>query len=225
MKKTLYISIPLLLVALVMLGFQVVKGASEGPNVGTSWLSSSLFGTFNWTTESNADVSDNNYATWTGDTQYSYYLVGLGYNFAIPTGATINGIVVDIERNALTGSDSYKDARVRLLKAAVVGTTDKANTVDSWPINTDATASYGSSSDLWGETWTATDINSAEFGVALSVECITIGDACETFGYDARVDSMQITVHYTEASGTATTSSVQIRNGSIRQTGGSVKIN
>jgi len=48
-----------------------------------------------------------------------------------------------------------------------LGTTDKAtNTLIS---TTESYISYGSSSDLWGETWTPTDINDIDFGVVYSV--------------------------------------------------------
>ena len=50
-------------------------------------------------------------------------------------------------------------------------------------------AVYGSTSDLWGTTWTAADINNSDFGVALA--------ANSTNARIAYVDYMQITVTYT----------------------------
>lgn len=59
------------------------------------------------------------------------------------------------------------DHRVRIIKNGAIGTTDKA-TADAWPLGSDIYATYGGSSDLWGETWTPSDVNSANFGVAIS---------------------------------------------------------
>jgi hypothetical protein len=51
---------------------------------------------------------------------------------------------------------------------------------------------YGSSTDLWGTTWTPADINAAGFGAALAVTEISSRGANET----AHVDHITITVHY-----------------------------
>lgn len=54
---------------------------------------------------------------------------------------------------------------VKIVKSdGSIGTTDKAN--NNWT-SSDAYTSYGSSSDLWGETWTREDINSSNFGVVI----------------------------------------------------------
>jgi len=49
---------------------------------------------------------------------------------------------------------------------------------------------YGSSTDLWGETWTADEINYDNFGVVISVQ--NTGGA----GNDGQIDYVSITVYY-----------------------------
>jgi hypothetical protein len=79
---------------------------------------------------------------------------------------------------------------VRIVKGGTVGSTERSAGA-AWPTPVDAFDSFGSSSDLWGETWAASDINSAGFGAALS--------ASGAGGDQAYVDSCRITVHYTVA--------------------------
>lgn len=118
----------------------------------------------------------------------SNYLQGV-YSFAVPSGATITGIQVQISR-AATGV-AVQDAVVSLLKAGVVTGTNKAFTGTNWPTS-QGTQTYGSSSDLWGTTWAPSDINAANFGVVLSAN----GGAGSA---PASVYWMQITVYYTMA--------------------------
>ncbi len=67
---------------------------------------------------------------------------------------------------------SVSDNRVSIVRSnGTVGTTNKAVS-GQWP-TTDTTQVYGGPSDLWGESWTAADINSANFGAVLS---INVGD-------------------------------------------------
>jgi len=73
-----------------------------------------------------------------------------------------------------------------------LGFTNKAYTASDWE-TTDTIKQYGSSSDLWDETWIIDDINNSNFGIVLSSEVI----AFESNGV-ALVDHIQITVYYTE---------------------------
>ena len=77
------------------------------------------------------------------------------------------------------------DYSVKLVKGGTIGGSDLANST-AWPA-TDAYASYGGSSSLWGRTWTEADINSSSFGAAI---------ATRVQNGIARVDHMRITVWY-----------------------------
>lgn len=57
---------------------------------------------------------------------------------------------------------------IKIVKAdGTIGTVNKST--GATPPSTDTYISYGSSSDLWGETWDYTKINNANFGVVFSV--------------------------------------------------------
>ena len=150
-------------------------------------------GTRAWSTVNNAKVSDDVYATATVS-GISHYLKATNFGFSIPTGATINGILVEIERKHASDVIYTIDSIVKIVKAdGTFGTTNKADTATHWT-TTDTYKSYGSSSDLWGETWDSTKINDVDFGVGLSIE----GFVGTGVSY---VDHIRITVYYTEAAG------------------------
>jgi cysteine-rich repeat protein len=108
-------------------------------------------------------------------------LKATGFGFSIPGGAVIEGIQVDFER---WGGEAF-DQRVRIVKAGIIGATDRS-LPGNWP-DADTFVTYGSNGDLWGETWTAADINAANFGFALSA---LVGDSV------AVADAIAITVFY-----------------------------
>ncbi|OGH31288.1 MAG: hypothetical protein A3I54_01035 [Candidatus Levybacteria bacterium RIFCSPLOWO2_02_FULL_41_11] len=170
-----------------------VAGANSGSTFAGNIAAPS--GDVSWSNASNVSASDNSRATVTiassGDV--SNYLRATGFGFAIPGTATINGVVVSIERSeANTQTATIRDSSLRLVKNNVIVGDNKAATSTNWPTS-DAAATYGTTSDLWGTTWTAADINNANFGVVLSVGRTSGGDE------QARVDHITITVTYTEA--------------------------
>ncbi len=124
------------------------------------------------------------------DNQVSKYLKATDFDFAIPNTATINGIVVEVERQA-ENSDRIKDNAVRIVKGGVIGTQNKAG-ANFWN-TTETYVTYGSSTDLWGTTWTPADINATNFGFVFSAK----KDSTENGAREARVNHIRITVHYT----------------------------
>lgn len=145
-------------------------------------------GTLIWNNPDNAKTSDNVYTTAVGGRYggISHYLKATNFGFSVPTGAIINGILVQFERKA-TGA-TVADNRVRIVKAGAIKTTDRKK-AGYWS-TTEAYYTYGSSSDLWGETWTAAQINASNFGVVLST---LDPPACTSW-----VDHIRIKVYYTE---------------------------
>ncbi len=140
-------------------------------------------GTVAWNNPDYAKASDNAYAAWgnsSGATRYSHYLKATNFGFSIPSGATINGILVEIERVASeNGSNYVKETEVKIVKAdGTIGTTNKADTVTKWQTTTDAYYSYGGASDLWNETWDSTKINDVDFGVVLATLSYGAGGVC-----------------------------------------------
>jgi hypothetical protein len=180
---------------------------SQGPNLPSSATeSNSNGGTRSWNNEGNVYANDNNYANTTfSDVATSNYLIAKGFGFSIPSGATINGIQVTIERYESGGSTNYiSDNEVLLVKNGITGGTNKAAVSTMWTHTAGATANYGGTGDLWGQSWTAADINNANFGVALSADVTNTPGSTRT----ANVDYIQITVIYTPASTYALTMTV-----------------
>lgn len=153
-------------------------------------------GTQAWTTTAPNDplASDNLYATASADdNQTTNYLQCTGYGFAIPAGATINGITVYVERKA--SGTLVRDAAMRLVRdVAGVPTIQVADRVTLTNYTTaDVVEAHGGGADLWGGVWTAADINSANFGAALaSIKAGAAGGA-----RTVSVDHMSISVDYT----------------------------
>ncbi len=150
-----------------------------------------------WSNTGNATTSNNTYASATiQEGTASNYLKATNFGFSIPAGSTINGISVDVERKDVETTDkvSIQDNAVRIVKGGVVGSTDRSSGTD-WP-TTDTYATYGSTSDTWGESWAASDINSTDFGYAISAQAIRSGGPPGSTE-DAHIDHVRITVHYT----------------------------
>jgi|GEM_PF-1761677 len=168
------------LVLVITLGSLLVQAVSQGPNYATSSA-----GSVGWTNPNNAEgTQDNICAERTGAAGGALDLTSFG--FTIPDAAVIQGITVEVKMAATSSSEGV---RVRLLKGGSPTTNfqDINGTAGQTDCTTSAFRTVGSPTDLWGETWTAADINSANFGVRLS----KLG-ASNT----AYVDSVRITIEY-----------------------------
>ncbi|HZW26458.1 MAG TPA: DUF6701 domain-containing protein [Gallionella sp.] len=166
---------------------------------GTCASDASNGSTLVWTSPTNATSNNASYATRTlNDGQVSQYLRCTGYGFAIPAGATITGITVNVERMAGTAG-RLQDAAMRLVKdvagTATIQATDRS-TATFYPA-TEATEAHGGATDLWGGIWTPDDINLGNFGAALASQKAGAAGGATT----ASVDHMPITVTYTLGAG------------------------
>jgi MSHA biogenesis protein MshQ len=181
-------------------GFTVPGSDPCAPPAGTTTVTASPtactnvtgIGTQAWGTLTGPLASDNAYATASvNDNQTTNYLQCTGYGFAIPAGATINGITVNVERR--TSGNPVRDAAMRLVRAGAIETTDRSTATNY--TTADVIEAHGGMADLWGASWTAADINNASFGAALaSIKAGTAGGA-----RTVRVDHMSISVNYSLA--------------------------
>jgi hypothetical protein len=110
-----------------------------------------------------------------------------GYGFAVPANAIINGIVVKALVRSSLGT--VRDLSVFIMKAGTAVGTDHFNG-NPWTTVL-ANQTYGSTSDLWGATWTPADINNAGFGFVISATNNS-GSA-----QVASIDYISIQVYYT----------------------------
>lgn len=169
--------------------------ASEGPNSPLTGADDSSVGTVAWINPTRVTSSDNSRsnAPRSSSSSTTHYLKATGFRFDVPYGSTIDGILVEIEKSKIGGLGSCSDNRVSIVKSdGSIGSTNKA-AGGNWS-GTDSYTSYGGSSDLWGETWTYSDINDSDFGVVIRAN-LTVGAESSV---DAAVDHIRITVYYTE---------------------------
>lgn len=132
--------------------------ASQGPflptvaaNVGT--------GT-SWTNPNNILVGTD--AASAVVTTASKDLLGTGFGFSIPLGSTILGIQVDARGQCPDGPPTINWYMYKA--GSRVGTSKSGGFTGGGII----TITKGGSSDLWGTTWTPTEVNDSTFGFALA---------------------------------------------------------
>jgi hypothetical protein len=186
-------AVTLFLLAMVALAF----AATAGPNLaGTGGTSGTCNGstTFCWTSPGNITANDSvNAQVVLAASGASNELQGTNFGFAVPAGSTINGITVEIKKQAVSGIGNPTDVDVTILKGGVATGTNLGHTGagNGW-LSAGGIDTYGGSSTLWGATWSPADINATNFGVQIS--CVEwTGGAPSTAG----VDFIRITITYT----------------------------
>ncbi|MBA3022931.1 MAG: LamG domain-containing protein [Sideroxydans sp.] len=180
---------------LVTLTYTTGGGSGSTTSNPTLCVNDASIGSRAWSGLSNVTAQDNLYATATAaNSLITNYLKCTGYNFAIPAGATITGISVGPWVNA---SRTFTVNAMQLVKADVIQPTNLAtgNNIPNGggallPAPTQLV--FGDAANLWGNTWTAVDINAATFGAAFAAQ-----RGAFTSSQTVAVDAMPITVSYT----------------------------
>lgn len=119
---------------------------------------------------------------------------GTNFGFSIPAGATIDGIVFYAELDAGAPQSLYHKNIIPYVTAGQKGT-DKGLGTDAPPASL-TEVSWGTSTDLWGTTWTVAEINSSDFGFGLSF--VEWDDDIKN---EIDCHSISAQVYYTEAVG------------------------
>ena len=164
---------------------------SSGARPGSVTANNTSIGSITWTNCVNACASDDARTTASalliGDK--TNYLIVTGFGFSLPDFIPVCGITVEVESSATGLLQIVSDNSIKLVKAGTIIGSNKASG-STWP-STDAVNTYGNSTDLWGTTWTYSDINDANFGVAISANLTSLSALPS-----ARIDLVRITVHY-----------------------------
>jgi large repetitive protein len=174
--------------------------ASQGPNFPTAATGNTNAiggGSVAWVGPTNIEASGGGSANNTGPgaAYVTDDLIGTGFGFSIPAGATINGILLEVNYAATQSISGANEHNVRLLKAGSAAGSDKSTgTALPSTLTGFVIASYGGSADLWGTTWTPSDINNANFGAATNYS---------GFADTTEVDFFRITVFFTPPPPTA----------------------
>ena len=172
---------------------------TDWKNPGTAANDSSV-GTIAWSNLSNILSENSSYADALppGAGIYTYsanYLKATNFGFSIPDGATIDGIEVRVVRKQGVSVSDVSDNEIKIIKGGAISSTNLSSYA-AWA-TTDETVDFGGTTNLWGETWSASDINNSNFGVVISPEL--------SAGYEgtasAYVDNIQMRVYYTESEG------------------------
>ena len=131
------------------------------------------------------------------------YLVCKNLDTNIPTGASIEGIQIYIDRyNSFTGDGTVtiNDDAIYLTKNGTDTVGNNKSTGATWAsLDTDTYDSYGGVSDLWGATWTASEINDDNFGVMISPNLAYDSGSGEN-GSDAKIDHVYVEITFTDNS-------------------------
>ena len=181
---------------------------NEGENSpGTVASVSGSGGTAAWSNPNNAKASDNAYASVavvTGNGEaYSQYLKATNFAFStyIDDAATINGVIVEIERYGDSGGTIKDYGSPKLVNAAGTIAGDSKANASAWATSDPNTyATYGGSTDTWGITGLrGADAKDSDFGVVLAIQYAS-GAGTVT----AYVDHIRMTVYYTNPSGLTT---------------------
>lgn len=167
-------------------GTSVYNTANSLPTVGSQ---DSSVGLEAWGDED--EITSESDDDWAGCALPSYfqswYLVGSGFGFSIPSGSTIYGVVAQIRRCAHS-SMAVVDEIVKLYyDGGVIG--DDHRSTEVWPSAGFETLEYGQAADKWGCLLTPEIVNSSSFGIALSIFNTGAGEVC-------KVSWMKLAVYY-----------------------------
>ena len=149
-----------------------------------------------WTSLGNTAANDNAYTTITlsesASPSQNLDINSMGWN--IPPGSTITGIQASIIRRegGTSGQKSVRDYTIQLLDNGSPIGSNYANTGTNWPTS-EATATYGGTTDMWGYTWTDANIN--DLGIRIAVNVSGGGNPNNT--EVANVEQVCITIYYT----------------------------
>lgn len=130
-----------------------------------------------------------------------------GFGFNIPLTATIDGILVEVEKKA-SGGSMVQDNGVKLLKAGSTVGISQA-TAANWP-STDTYFTYGSDTELWGTDWLPEDINNPDFGLAIaSISYTCFGNGSPVI---SSIDQVSVTVYFKDVATSAAVFSNETAN-------------
>lgn len=164
-------------------------------------------GTFSWSGNSSY-LNSAEGAAWTASSSENAlsfkHLHGRGFAPSVTSGETVNGILVEWYKKASEdGASRYvTDSSVKLGKGAawfnttLVGS-NYADGSTKWPTSY-AYASYGGASDLWGTTWTVSEVNSNLAAALQPLHNISPSPGSNLFVY---ADHVRVTIYTTAAGG------------------------
>lgn len=145
-------------------------------------------------TVANITADDGSYAESDGFPTTTY-LKGTNVGLVIPSGATIDGIEVQVQARRASGSpDPGEFERVRIVNEGGAIGSDEQSTNDAIttsPVN----YAFGGAAELWADTWSEADVENSNFGFV----CAFIRSSGSNVWVD--VDAFWVKVYYTGVNG------------------------
>ena len=165
----------------------------QGPSLGT--VAASVGGGTAWNNVNNILTSGSNAWVSLSASGATTQAKSTGFNFSIPSGATIDNIEVTFHRELLAYNEGFYPTvnLVKLVKADVVVGNNLAASNPVVTFLSDGTVTYSGTPSDWGVALAVPDVNGATFGFVVSA-AETLGAAGGTIG----LNNMRIKVTYTE---------------------------
>lgn len=163
------------------------------------------YGTNAWTSPENVTADDgSNAISYSNSGTPTQYIKATNFGLSVPSGSTITGIEFRIRAYDGIMMDHIVWDRVRVVKGGTIGSTD--NSPDTEITSTEAAYTMGSTSELWGESWTHSDVNASTFGVVCAFTSTVMGG-------NVNVDSIEVRVTYTTGGGGSARGAAAIAGG------------
>lgn len=144
-----------------------------------------------WSNPGNVTVSDNLRATASLlDGESTDRVRPTNFGFSIPSGSTIEGIQVEVERCRSAGTGTLKLNLVQLRTGGADKGASKSGENFTTACASEIYESFGGATDTWGSSWTAEQINATDFQSDVT---------CAAFPGDATcaIDHVRLTVTFT----------------------------
>jgi hypothetical protein len=127
----------------------------------------------------------------------SHYAIAKDFGFNIPSSASIRGVEVNATRRQQTVAfTEISEYSIKLVKNSVIGGSDLVHNLEPW--DSALATGWGGPAELWGQSWSPSDINSSGFGFAFKVGISSDGSN----SISAFTDDVTIAVYYVDSSGT-----------------------
>jgi len=152
-------------------------------------------GGIDWSNPNDIKVDDNSYSRCrVSDKNFSYILRATNFGFSVPSGSSIDGIEVVVNRNRDAVLGGVLD---KIIKIVLSGTEQGSNlsSATEWPTSF-ADITYGSSTNTWGFSPSQSNVVDSGFGLDLQMQVKS--PSADSLGY---VDYVKMRVYYTEGGG------------------------
>lgn len=146
-------------------------------------------GTLAWSSEANVTADDGSVASSASSSaagEKTWTLYGHNLGLSLPDGAVVRGIEARIDARDVGASSDFDDVVLRKADGTFTAV-DRSDAVTL--ASTFAAYTYGSATDLWGESWTKADVEDADFGAGFAFLSNNANATVE-------VDYISLNVHY-----------------------------